>query len=52
MKVYNAKLQQMFTYNKQKINKRPNSILQDIPNPEKVLSVDPIAAEDLNLVSK
>nr|CAI5841955.1 unnamed protein product [Callosobruchus analis] len=50
MKLYNVRIQQILNNSRHKFNKKGNCILQDIPNPEKVLNCDPIAAEDLNLI--
>ncbi|CAH1983401.1 unnamed protein product [Acanthoscelides obtectus] len=50
MKLYNIRVQQIMNNSRQKFNRKGNCILQDIPNPERVLGSDPIAAEDLNLI--
>lgn len=50
MKIYNVRAQQILSTNKYKVNKKPSSVLQDIPNPDKVLNSEPINAEDLNSV--
>ncbi|XP_072386485.1 ragulator complex protein LAMTOR1 [Diabrotica undecimpunctata] len=51
MKIYNIKVQQVLASNKHKYSKKLNSILQDIPNPDKVLNSEPINADDLNMIS-
>lgn len=49
-KLYNSKVQQILLANKNKLNKKPKCILEDIMDPEKVLNSNPISKEDLNLV--
>ncbi|KAG5867497.1 hypothetical protein JTB14_015972 [Gonioctena quinquepunctata] len=50
MKIYNMKVQQVFTNNRHKLSPTPSCTLQDIPNPEKVLSSDVISTEELNMI--
>ncbi|CAG9819566.1 unnamed protein product [Phaedon cochleariae] len=50
MKIYNIKVQQVLSNNKQLFTTRPNPVLQDIPNPDKVLNSDPVTIGDLNLI--
>lgn len=53
MKMYNAKVQQICANNKSQIvNKFRNNGLQDIADPEAVLSSEPINPEHANLVQK
>lgn len=49
-KMYNAKVQQILSANRNKLKRKPKCILEDIMNPEKVLNSEPIKFEDLHLV--
>lgn len=51
IKIYNVKVQQVLAANKQQYSKKCNCILQDIPNPEKVLNSDPISTDDLTMIT-
>lgn len=50
MKLYNQRLQQLCATNKVQ-SKGRTSILQDVPNPEKILNSDPATLDDIKLVS-
>lgn len=50
--MYNTKVQQILSANRNKLNRKPKCILEDIMHPEKVLNSEPIKEEDLNLVIK
>ncbi|CAH1105610.1 unnamed protein product [Psylliodes chrysocephalus] len=51
MKIYNVRVQQVLASNKHKYIKKLNFILQDIPNPDKVLSSESISVDDLNMIT-
>lgn len=50
MKHYNQKLQQLCATNKIQY-KGKSCILQDVPNPEKILNSEPVNLDDIKLVS-
>lgn len=51
MKQYNQKLQQLCVTNKIQY-KGKSCILQDVPNPEKILNSDSVNSDDIKLVSR
>lgn len=50
MKQYNQRLQQLCASNRIQY-KNKSCILQDVPNPEKILNSDPVQPEDVKLVN-
>lgn len=50
-KMYNSKVQQILSANRNKLNKKLKCILEDIMNPDEVLNSEPIKKEDLIMVN-
>ncbi|KAJ8976547.1 hypothetical protein NQ317_011811 [Molorchus minor] len=52
MKIYNMKVQQVLSTNKNKLSRQLNNcILQDIPVPEKILNSEPLNVDDILLIT-